>query len=80
VLVSLLILSIPRNAGALRFGSSLIERQKEFRQLDDERKAELQWFFSAMDNPELRRMIFSKGSLDKQAEFGDDFGGWMKWC
>jgi AbiV family abortive infection protein len=56
-----------------------IERLKEFRELDDGRKAELQWFFAAMDNPELRRMIFSKGSLDKQAEFGDDFGGWMKW-
>ena len=41
-----------------------IERLKEFRELDDGRKAELQWFFSAMDNPELRRMIFSKGSLD----------------
>jgi hypothetical protein len=56
-----------------------MERLKEFRELDDGRKAELQWFFSAMDNPELRRMIFSKGSLDKQAEFGADFGGWMKW-
>jgi AbiV family abortive infection protein len=56
-----------------------MERLKEFRELDDGRKAELQWFFAAMDNPELRRMIFSKGSLDKQAELGDDFGWWMKW-
>jgi len=56
-----------------------MERLKEFGELDDVRKAELQWFFSAIDNPELRRMIFSKGSLDKQAEFGDDFAGWMKW-
>jgi AbiV family abortive infection protein len=56
-----------------------MERLTDFRELDDGRKAELQWFFAAMDNPELRRMIFSKGSLDKQAEFGDDFGAWMKW-
>jgi AbiV family abortive infection protein len=56
-----------------------MERLKTFEELDDMRKAELQWFFAAIDNPELRRMIFSKGSLDKQAEFGDDFGGWMKW-
>jgi AbiV family abortive infection protein len=56
-----------------------MERLREFRELDDDRKGELQWFFAAMDNPDLRNMIFSKGSLDKQAEFGDDFGGWMKW-
>jgi AbiV family abortive infection protein len=56
-----------------------MERLKEFKELDNERKAELQWFFAALDNPDLRRMIFSKGSLDKQAEFGDDFGEWMKW-
>jgi AbiV family abortive infection protein len=56
-----------------------MERLKGFEELDDVRKAELQWFFAAIDNPELRRMIFSKGSLDKQTEFGADFGGWMKW-
>jgi hypothetical protein len=32
-----------------------------------------------MDDPRLKPMIFSKGSLDKQAEFGDDYAPWMKW-
>ena len=39
----------------------------------------MHWFFAAMDDPRLKPMIFSKGILDKQAEFGDDFGAWMKW-
>lgn len=56
-----------------------MERLTEFRELDNEQKAELQWLLASADNPELRRMIFSKGCLDKQAEFGDDFAGWMKW-
>ncbi len=56
-----------------------IERLKEFRELDTDRQALLQWFFSAMDDPRLKPMIFSKGSLDKQAEFGNDYGAWMKW-
>jgi hypothetical protein len=56
-----------------------VERLKEFRELDNDRQALLQWFFAAMDDPRLKPMIFSKGSLDKQAEFGDDYGAWMKW-
>ena len=55
-----------------------MERLKEFEELDDVRKRNSSGFAS-IDNPELQRMIFSKGSLDKQAEFGDDFAGWMKW-
>jgi AbiV family abortive infection protein len=56
-----------------------MERLKQFRELDEDAKKEIQWFFAAMDNPRLKPMIFSKGSWDKQAEFGDDFGAWMKW-
>jgi AbiV family abortive infection protein len=56
-----------------------MERLKEFRELDTERQALLHWFFAATEDPRLKPMIFSKGSLDKQAEFGDDFGAWMKW-
>ena len=56
-----------------------MERLKEFRAMDEERQELMHWFFEAMDDSRLKPMIFSKGSLDKQAEFGDDFGAWMKW-
>jgi len=55
-----------------------MERLKDFHELDKDRQALLQWFFVAMDDPRLKPMIFSKGSLDKQAEFGEDYGSWMK--
>ena len=56
-----------------------IERLKQYRELDEEASTELQWFFAALDHPDLRPLIFSKGSLEKQAEFRDDYGAWMKW-
>jgi AbiV family abortive infection protein len=56
-----------------------MERLKQFRAMDKEEQELMHWFFAAMDDPRLKPMIFSKGSLDKQAEFGDDFGAWMKW-
>jgi AbiV family abortive infection protein len=49
-----------------------MERLKEFREMEPERQDLMTWFFLAMDNPRLKPMIFSKGSFDKQAEFGDD--------
>jgi AbiV family abortive infection protein len=56
-----------------------MERLKEFREMEPERQDLMTWFFLAMDNPRLKPMIFSKGSFDKQAEFGDDVAAWMKW-
>jgi AbiV family abortive infection protein len=56
-----------------------MERLKQFRAMDKEEQELMHWFFAAMEDPRLKPMIFSKGSLDKQAEFGDDFGAWMKW-
>jgi AbiV family abortive infection protein len=56
-----------------------MERLKEFRAMGKEEQDLMHWFFAAMDDPHLKPMMFSKGSLDKQAEFGDDFGAWMKW-
>ena len=56
-----------------------LERLKEFREMDKDGQDLLTWFFVAMEDPRLKPMIFSKGSLDKQAEFGDDFASWMKW-
>lgn len=56
-----------------------MERLKQFRAMDEEEQALMHWFFAAMEDQRLKPMIFSKGGLDKQAEFGDDFGAWMKW-
>ena len=56
-----------------------MERLKEFREMGKDEQDLMHWFFAAMDDPRLKPMIFSKGSLDKQAEMGDDFGEWMKW-
>jgi AbiV family abortive infection protein len=56
-----------------------MERLKQIRAMDKQEQELMHWFFAAMDDPRLKPMIFSKGSLDKQADFGDDFGAWMKW-
>ena len=56
-----------------------MERLKEFREMEPERQHLMTWFFLAMDNPRLKPMIFSKGSFDKQAEFGEDVAAWMRW-
>jgi AbiV family abortive infection protein len=56
-----------------------MERLKEFRAMDKEKQELMHWFFAALDDPRLKPMIFSKGSVDKQAELGDDVGAWMKW-
>jgi len=56
-----------------------MERLKQFRSMEKDEQELLHWFFAAMDDPRLRPMIFSKGSLDKQAELDDDVGAWMKW-
>jgi AbiV family abortive infection protein len=56
-----------------------MERLKEFPEMGKDEQALMHWFFAAMEDPRLKSMIFSKGSLDKQAELGDDFGAWMKW-
>jgi AbiV family abortive infection protein len=56
-----------------------MERIKGFRAMGADEQDLMYWFFAAMDDPRLKPMIFSKGSLDKQAELRDDFGAWMKW-
>lgn len=55
------------------------EKSKELRDLTDEQKSDLDWFFTASEHPQLRMMIFSKGSLEKQAEFENEPGGWIRW-
>ena len=56
-----------------------LEKLKRPRTMSDEEKAELNWFFAATDDPYLKTIIFSKGSFEKQADFGDDTLEWVRW-
>lgn len=56
-----------------------MEQAKIYRELNDEQKTNLQWFFLATDSEELRPFVFSKSSMEKQIEFKDDRDGWIKW-
>lgn len=56
-----------------------MERLKQLRDMGKEEQELMHWFFAAMEDTRLKPMIFSKSSFNKQAEFGDDFGAWMKW-
>jgi AbiV family abortive infection protein len=58
-----------------------LEKLKKVRELQQEEKADLDWFFIATNDPQLRQVIFSKGSLEKQAEFdsNNDPAGWIHW-
>jgi AbiV family abortive infection protein len=56
-----------------------MEEAKTFRELTDEEKADLEWFFDASQSPELRPLIFSKGSMEKQADLKGEQGNWIRW-
>jgi AbiV family abortive infection protein len=56
-----------------------MEQAKKYRELSDVDKADLQWFFAASRDPQLKTWIYSKASLEKQAEFVDEPHGWIKW-
>ncbi len=52
---------------------------KRYRELSDDDKADLQWFFAASSDPQIKTWIYSKASLEKQAEFANERTGWIKW-
>lgn len=58
-----------------------MEKLKKTRELTAEQKADLDWFMAATDDPQLRPIIFSKASFEKQAEFdnGQNPVGWVHW-
>ncbi len=56
-----------------------LEKLKKPRDMTDEEKADLEWLFAATDDPYLRTIVFSKGSFQKQAEFGEDTLSWIRW-
>lgn len=54
------------------------EKVKKYKELGESDRSDIQWFFVASEDPQLKPFIFSKGSLEKQAEFNDG-AGWIKW-
>lgn len=56
-----------------------MEKFKKYRELSEQDRADLQWFFLASADPELKPFIFSKGSFEKHSDFTDDSTGWVKW-
>jgi AbiV family abortive infection protein len=56
-----------------------MEKAKKYRELSDEDKTNLQWFFAASTDPQIKTWIYSKTSLEKQAELANEPNGWFKW-
>jgi AbiV family abortive infection protein len=56
-----------------------MEKAKQYRDLDERERCDMQWFFFATRNPEMKPFIFSKQSMEKQIELQDDRTGWIRW-
>jgi AbiV family abortive infection protein len=54
------------------------EKVKKYKELGEQDRSDIQWFFVASEDPQLKPFIFSKGSMEKQSEFNDG-AGWIKW-
>src|SRR5258708_31143427 len=55
-----------------------IERGKDLTQADTQDEL-LQWFLDATADQEKARLLFSKGSIEKLAEFKSDVRRWVAW-
>lgn len=56
-----------------------MEKFTKLRELDEDEKAEMQWFFVASRDPEIKTWIYSEASMKKQSEMRDQRRGWIKW-
>lgn len=56
-----------------------IERAKKYRELSEEDRADMQWFFVASRDPQMKTWIYSKASFEKQAELEGERNGWIRW-
>jgi AbiV family abortive infection protein len=55
-----------------------LQKMKKLREPTGELKSDLDWFFAASENPQLRPIIFSQASFEKQAEFETEpFNGFV---
>lgn len=55
-----------------------MEKAKKYKELSEQDRNDVQWFFYATNEPQLKLVVFSKASLDKQKEL-DDGKGWIRW-
>jgi hypothetical protein len=55
-----------------------MEKAKKYRELSEQDRNDIQWFFYATDDPQLKLAVFSNASLEKQKELA---GGkvWIRW-
>ncbi|PYU47943.1 MAG: hypothetical protein DMG48_22040 [Acidobacteria bacterium] len=56
-----------------------IQKLTKFRELDGPARQVLEWFYRAVDDPQLKMLVFARSSLDKLTEFGGDSNRWMTW-
>ncbi len=56
-----------------------MEKAKQYRDLEERERSDMQWFFFATRNSEMKPFIFSKQSMEKQIELQDDRTGWIRW-
>jgi hypothetical protein len=56
-----------------------IERAKKYRELSEEDRIDMQWFFAASRDPQMKTWIYSKASFEKQAELAGEPNGWIRW-
>jgi hypothetical protein len=56
-----------------------MEKSVQPRELDPPQRSLMTWFFRACDDPQMKIIVFSAGSMAKLAEFDGDPGKWMAW-
>jgi AbiV family abortive infection protein len=56
-----------------------MEKLKKYRELNDKDKEDLKWFFVASADPQIKTWVYSKASLEKQAEFANEPNEWIRW-
>ena len=56
-----------------------MDRLKEIRELDDQSREEIEWFFEATESPQLKPIVFSAGSVKKLEELQGDAKKWVRW-
>jgi AbiV family abortive infection protein len=55
-----------------------MEKAKKYRELSEQDRNDIQWFFYATNDPQLKMVVFSKASLEKQKEL-DGGKEWIRW-
>jgi AbiV family abortive infection protein len=59
-------------------GRLQMEKAKKYKELSEQDRNDIQWFFFATNDSQLKLVIFSKHSLEKQQEFATG-PEWMRW-